>query len=92
MYLCALPAENSLRMRCRLISVVIDLYLGCPTSQKLICGFPSMEWLRSSRRRLRRRPPVIILMSRSGRLMEQADSFRDSAKGVCVWVSDHCKG
>ena len=58
--------------------IVIDLFLGAQQSEADMRI--SMEGLASVVAGRRERPPIIILMSRSGRLMGESGAFRDGAK------------
>ena len=58
--------------------IVIDLFLGAQQSEADMRI--SLEGLAQIVKRRLENPPVIILMSRSGRLPELADSFRDEAR------------
>lgn len=58
--------------------IVIDLYLGAQQTESDMRI--SLKGLAHVVERRLERPPVIILMSRSGRLRDQAEAFRDGAK------------
>ena len=58
--------------------IVIDLFLGAQQTESDMRI--SLDGLAEVVKMRVESPPVIVLMSRSGRLMDQADAFRDGAK------------
>ena len=58
--------------------IVIDLFLGAKQTEADMRI--SLDGLAQVVERRLKKPPVIILMSRSGRLQDQADAFRNGAK------------